>query len=85
MTKYVKQTVLFLKNPPSALTPLTRIWPFTVPSNPGLAVRNSPTVPAQKITLIATKLKEIETFHVQPRESKLNFLLNGLSCFFLLR
>jgi len=43
------------------------IWPFTVPSNPGLANPNSTAVPAHTFTLIATKLKEIEQFHVQPR------------------
>jgi len=31
---------------------------------------------------IATKLKEIEKFHVQPRESQLNLLFNGLSRLF---
>ena len=81
MAKYVKNSFL-LKNPPGALTPLTFIWPFTVPSNPGFAVPFSPAVPAHTFSLIAAKLKGIEKFYVQQSESKLNFLSNGLSRFF---
>jgi len=81
MAKYVKDSFL-LKNPPGARTPLTFIWPFTVPSNPGLAVPFSPAVPARTFSLIAVKLKEIEKCHVHPRESQLNFQFNGLSRFF---
>ena len=82
MAKNVKNSFL-LKIPSGALTPPTCIWDVTVPSNPGLAVPFSPAVPAHTFTFIATKLKEIEKFHVQPRESQLNFLFNGLSRFFI--
>ena len=82
MTKYIKNSFR-LENPSRAQTPLTFIWLFTVPSNPGLAVPNSPAVPSHTFSLIAAKLKEIEKFHVQPSESKLNFLFNGLSRFLL--
>jgi len=80
MAKKVKTSFL-LKIPSGALTPPTCIWDFTVPGNPGLAVPFSPAVPAHIFTFIATKLKDIERCHVQPIESKLNFLFNGLAHF----
>ncbi len=46
------------------------IWPFTVPSNPGLAVPFSPAVPAHTFSLISAKLKEIEKFYVQQSAGK---------------
>ena len=82
MAKYVKNS-FSLEKPPRALPPLTCLWHFTVPSNPVLAVPDSPTIPAHTFNLIATKLKEIDKFHVQQRLSKMNFLFNGLSRFLI--
>ena len=74
-----------VENAPRALSPPTFIWPFIVPSSPGLDVPNSPTVPTHTFILITSKLEEIDEFIVQQRKSKLNFLSNGLSRFFILQ
>jgi len=55
MAKYVEN--FSIKNAPRALSPLTFIWVFIVPS--------SPTVPTHTFTLIATKLIEIRKNIVQ--------------------
>ena len=58
------ENLFSVENAPLALSPSTFIWPFIVPSSPGLDVPNSPTVPTHTFILITSKLKEIDKFNI---------------------